>query len=243
MTEEINIDGNPEEYWCTIKEYRRINLWARGLTLRWIQKRAKIGVLPIPVKRVLHPKGGKDPMYLLNLTDPGEISSLIAYRKVQAYKKANNITSDNSQKPGSYCEPPVRKEQSNQSRLNISVPPGTPIDIVMQSKNYRNMSVFLIGCLAGNKSTKTVKETNSTKNRYNLCLSGKTYEYVRRYAKDTKQTMCTAFVSLLSNILQENPQMVLSAGEEIIQAKSSYNAQSPDIKQLHDDNAHQFNKT
>ena len=64
MTEEIQIDGNPEEYWCTINEYRRINLWARGLTVRWIQKRAKIGGLPMPVKRVLHPRGGKDPMYL-----------------------------------------------------------------------------------------------------------------------------------------------------------------------------------
>jgi hypothetical protein len=42
MTEEIQIDGIPKEYWCAFKEYRKINLWARGLSLLWIHKRSEI---------------------------------------------------------------------------------------------------------------------------------------------------------------------------------------------------------
>ena len=77
--------------WCTINEFRKVNLAAREMALRTLQKKANEGLLPVPMKRILHPNG-KSYTYLLNITDPKEIRRLISYQKVPTSSLINPRT-------------------------------------------------------------------------------------------------------------------------------------------------------
>jgi len=81
---------NDQGMWCTLKEYQKINNFAKSNTLRHLQELAKKGAL-------LSPSRKKDPLrktgaYLVNVTDQSEINRLLVLRATQKDRNAKSKT-------------------------------------------------------------------------------------------------------------------------------------------------------
>ena len=127
------MEDQKQDIWCSIKEFKKINSWARGVTLRWIRKRAKEGMLLDPVLQALHPIS-KCNVYRIKITDPKDIKNLEAYRAVKAFQKANRVSSA-SQESDPFSKmsdsDDIQTEPPSSPRITIRVPIYTPIDIML----------------------------------------------------------------------------------------------------------------
>ncbi|MFA5180425.1 MAG: hypothetical protein WC405_03835 [Syntrophales bacterium] len=206
-----------DQEWCTIKEYKKINPWAREVKIRCLQIRAKEGMLLDPVKKVLHPSG-KYHIYLVSITDPKSLKALRFYRSVKEYQKANILRPD-SQMPDPYWESPDNDdaESPRSLRLSIRITIGTPIAIVMQSKLYRDIFLNQLEDMAERSSKKTEEKLPTRRNQYRIPLKTKTFNYVKSYAGDMGLTVSAAFLSLFMEFLQANQSILRYAAEENMQ--------------------------
>ena len=192
--------------WCTINEFRKVNLAAREMALRTLQKKANEGLLPVPMKRILHPNG-KSYTYLLNITDPKEIKRLIAYRTVKNVQKSNPAR-PNTQAADLSTEIPGNNKKSPLLRLSIRVPADSLVDIAMNTPLIRKTFIQQLNHIAKTAKEAGFDKTPQTrKKRYDIRIKRETRNYIQKYAKDMSMTENAAFISLFMECLHSDPRV------------------------------------
>ncbi|MEI6313830.1 MAG: hypothetical protein WCO89_03085 [Syntrophus sp. (in: bacteria)] len=215
------MEAQKQEIWCTIKEYKRINSWAREVTPRWLRKRAKEGLLLNKVEKVLHPSG-KYHTYLINIIDPTEIRFLSSYRKNQEYQKDN----PHIFKPDIQAPDPCSKVSDNDDtesalplRIGIRAPIGSLSGIVLQSKLYRNIFLAHLEDMAVKASIKPGEKVQTRRKLYRLPLKSGTLNYLQSQAEDMDLSVNAAVSFLLMEFLQANQYIIRAAADDVMQAR------------------------
>lgn len=178
------------DMWCTLKEYKKIKPWAREVTLRWLQLRAKENMLPDPIRKTAHPTSRRL-MFFINITDPKDLIALRSYREVKEYQKTH--------KP-----PKPKTSVHNQKRLFFHIPTGTPYELVMKSKQHRDVFLCQLEAMAESLLKNKAHVPAVDRSRYSLMLSYNTHKYIDNYAKELGLSANAVLVMLFVEFCQSN---------------------------------------
>ena len=215
------METEKQEYWCTLKEYQRIKPWTWEFTLRQLRGRIKKGNWEEPTKKVLH-KSGAYSVYLVNITDPRDIIALCALRKNKEYKKAGLLEAA-CKAPDPLCNLVDRDSETQKRtyRRKISVPAGSLMDIVMQSKEHREFIMYQIKTLAEKTSQQTnIEQSAIKKNHYNVTMGTEIDEYLNRCSREKGLPAATIFVSLFTEFMDIHMSVVESAVKKVMQNRA-----------------------
>jgi len=162
----INSSHEPDETWCSVKELKKINRWAKKLSDRSLQKSLKKGIFPFPFRKSV---GIYNTMkYEIQVTDPDEIRALTALRK-----NSQNMQQDQTTKKG---------------RLTVMLPK----KLVSPLKS-RKGHVFAEMTLRKFLNTSNIQLDNTENQIVRVSISKDIIEALHVFAKNNKITVSSAF--------------------------------------------------
>ncbi len=184
-----------EVLWCTIKEYRRISVWAKEISARRIRQMIQTGIFPEEVRRMTIGKTGAKYTYQIKLTNPEEVNKLSRMRCVDATIPTDTnsqvLTDPDSRKPTLFS-------------LDMTIPVGSFLDIAMQNKLIRREYQTYLSNHAKRKPEESgdhLRTSKNLKNRYIVRCNRNMGNSLYEYSKQTGLTMKESYVVLLMEYL------------------------------------------